>query len=83
MHLKAKTRHVGCRYMRSENASLLFYVCSCGRISLELREVSRNASLAKQCDLSVQNKQSHDSRQWVAVQYCVPVSSTLAVFTCP
>ena len=32
--------------MRSENAFPLFYVYSYGKISLDLREVFRNASLA-------------------------------------
>ena len=54
-----------------------------GEISLELLEAHRNANLAKtKCDLTILNNHSRDSRQWVAVQYCVPVSLTLAAFTC-
>jgi hypothetical protein len=57
---KTKIRHVGCRFfMLSENASPLLDVYSYVKISLELREVFREASLAKKnCDRSVLNKQS-------------------------
>jgi hypothetical protein len=39
-------RYNGCKFVRSENASSLFYMYSYAKTYLELREVFGNASLA-------------------------------------
>ena len=65
---RAKMRRNGCRFIHSENASPILYIYFYGKFSLELCQVFRNASFAKNVN-AVFVPCLHDASLWIHEMY--------------